>query len=492
MQEENNMIETVGLNICSEEEINAWEDCIKSAIFSDLISLRELDKKTFSELYYGRTNETSEFQNALEIVCKTGRNYLVVGEAGVGKSTYLYKIFLNEDDELHKHIYPIFIDFRKGAITLNAALINFIDKIDNYFQTVQFPINTLEKPKENGTIEYNLLKISEHLSRYTPTEKHKPLLLLVDDLDYADDFWLEFLISIHNLIASPKMSFVLSVRPLLEFKIRTSNDVLYRELIRNPKRIDLGSLSVTNILNKRLAPIIRQNQENPFHHFIKHLFRRDSAICRILTKQYGIKNLEQLAKFEFPFTNKLMDFMAQVTNGNNREVFDIAEAVLRYIFKNANKLDTRVEEGETKYIITREVIVELFLTDRLKNESSYELFNLNEKINESGNSLHYNVLEAVKYLGILNADAYKILERLGHSKSDVDTSLSILEDRNNRLTVPLRTNEGVKGARNVVLETEYGITKKGEKYLEMIVIDDEWQCYRNVCGEPGTSIRAEL
>ncbi len=490
--EEENMTNIVELNSCTNEEASAWQDCIKSAIFSDLISLRELDNKAFSELYYGRTNETSEFRNALDMVCRSGRNYLIVGEAGVGKSTYLYKIFLNEDDELHKHIYPIFIDFRKGAISLNAALINFIDKIDQYFQIVDFPLNTLEKPKEKETIEYNLLKISEHLTQYTPVDNHKPLLLLVDDLDYADDFWLEFLISIHNFIASPKMSFVLSVRPLLEFKIRTSNDVLYRELIRNPKRIDLCTLSVTNILNKRLAPIIRENQENPFHHFIKQLFRRDSAICRILRKQYGIKDLEHLARFQFPFTNKLMDFMAQVTNGNNREVFDMAEAVLRYMFKNANNLGTRVEEGELKYIVPREVIIELFLTDRDKNESNYELFNLNEKLNSSGNSLHYNVLEAVKYLGVIDEYALRVLEGYGHKMSEINTSLSILEDRNHRLIVPLRTNESIKGGRNVVLETEYEITKKGEKYLELVEIDEEWKCYRDVCGEPGKSIKAAL
>ena len=138
------MSDVVQLNSCTQEEVETWQDCIKTAIFSDLISLRELDSRTFPELYYGRTNETSEFRNALDIVCKTGRNVLVVGEAGVGKSTYLYKIFLNEDDELNSHIYPIFIDFRRGAIKLKAALISFIDKIDNYFDTVDYPIHTLD------------------------------------------------------------------------------------------------------------------------------------------------------------------------------------------------------------------------------------------------------------------------------------------------------------------------------------------------------------
>ena len=482
------MTDIVELDSCTQEEVENWQSCIKSAIFSDLISLRQLDDKTFSELYYGRTNETSEFRNALDIVCKTGRNFLVVGEAGVGKSTYLYKIFLNEDDELNSHIYSIFIDFRKGAISLKAALISFIDKVDKYFDTVNYPINTLESPKDSGNIEYNLLKISEHLTNYIPGESHRPLLLLVDDLDYADDFWLEFLVSIHNFVSSPKMSFVLSVRPLLEYKIRVSNGVLYRELIRNPKRIDLGSLSVTNILNKRLAPIIRENEENPFHHFIKKLFRRDSAICRILRKQYGIENISQLARFEFPFTEKLMDFMAQVTNGNNREVFDIAESVLRYIFKNADNLETRIEHGERKYVIERELIIELFLSGKVKHESNYEIFNLNEKVNEEGNSLHYNVLEAVKQLGVIDGAALRLLEQNGHNSSDVFSSLKVLEDRTNSLIVPLRTNESVQGNRAMVLVTEYGITKKGDKYLEMIDFDEEWQCYRDVIGMPGKSI----
>lgn len=481
---------------CSQEELDAWKECIKSAIFSDLIALRELDKKVFNELFYGRENESAQFSDSLDAICKTGRNYLIVGEAGIGKSSFLYKILLNENHELNASIYPIYIDFRKGAVSRNAALINLIDKIDGYFDAVGFPINTLSSPKDSGNIEYNLIKISEHFTAYLQGDKHKYLMLLVDDLDYADDFWLEFLLAIHNLVASPKLSFVLSVRPLLEYKIRSANDVLYRDIIRNTKRIGLACLSVKNILYKRLAPIIRENEENAFHGYIKRLFRRDSAICRILRKQYGIKNIEQLARFDFPFTVKLVTFMSEITNGNNREVFDIAEAVLRYIFIHSNTLPTRVEEGEIKYIIPREAIIELFWSDRSKYESNYELFNINEKYNETSSgdrhSLHYNVLEMVKYTGMFDDRAFRILEKYGHKKDDVTKSLSVLEDRNHRLIVPIRTDQSLRGARHVVLETEYEITKKGDKYLEMVQFDDDWLCYRDKFGNPGASIKRLL
>ncbi len=482
----------VELNACTQDDISAWQDCIKSAIFSDLITLREMNAGAFNELYYGRENEILEFCNALEIIKNTGRNFLIIGEAGVGKSTYLYKIFLGEDGELKNFIFPVFIDFRKGAISIDAALINFIDKLDSYFQEVDYPINTLEKPKEVVTIPYNLIKISEHLSSFMPRDNSKALLVLVDDLDYADEFWLDFLVQIHNLVLSPKMSFVLSVRPLLEFKIRSSNDVLYRDLVRASRRIELGCLSVSDLLHKRLAPLIRENQENPFHHFIKRLFRRDSAICRILREQYGIRNIEQLARFEFPFTGKLMDFMAQITNGNIREIFDIAETVLRYIFLNSRDLETREEAGEIKYVIEREVIIRLFKTERKKYDSNYELFNLHETWSESGNSLHYNVLEAVKYVGTIDERLLKNLEHLGHDPLNVKKSLSILEDRNHSLIVPLRTNEGIRGGRTIVINTEYQITKKGDKYLEMAEIDKDWSCYRKVFGEPSGSLRRLL
>ncbi|MFO1422442.1 MAG: ATP-binding protein [Candidatus Competibacteraceae bacterium] len=165
----NNGSNAKDLNLCTPEELDAWKACIKSAIFSDLIALRELDKKAFSELFSGRENETAQFCESLEVICKTGRNYLLVGEAGIGKSSFLYKIFLNENRELHDYVYPIHIDFRKGALSRDSALINFIDKIDRYFSDVGFPINTLEKPKESGTIDYNLIKISEHLTAYQPT-----------------------------------------------------------------------------------------------------------------------------------------------------------------------------------------------------------------------------------------------------------------------------------------------------------------------------------
>ncbi|MCB1864703.1 MAG: ATP-binding protein [Chromatiales bacterium] len=484
------------LSECTDAELTAWNECIRSAIFSDLIALRELDKDVFAELFYGRSNETDQFCESLDVFCKTGRNYLIVGEAGIGKSSFLYKIFLNENHELHKYVYPIFIDFRKGSVSRDAALINFIDKIDGYFSAVKFPLNTMEKPKEAGTIDYNLIKISEHFGEYDANENHKCLLLLVDDLDYADDFWLEFLLAIHNLVASPKISFVLSVRPLLEYKIRTENDVLYRDIVRNTKRIDLGPLAIRKILYKRLAPLIKESAEAPFHTYIKRLFRRDSAICRILRKQYGIKNLEQLARFEFPFTGRLLTFMTEITNGNNREVFDIAEAVLRYIFTHAKELETRIEDGETKYIVPREAILSLFSIDEGGDQSNYRLFNLNEKysVSKDGNkcSLHYNVLEMVKYVGVIDNEAIKILEQHGHVKDSVLRSLSVMEDRTHRLIVPIRSNESLKGARHVMLETEYKITMKGDKYLEMVEFDPSWECYPDKFGKPGPSIRRFL
>ncbi|MFO1422443.1 MAG: hypothetical protein U1F70_02145 [Candidatus Competibacteraceae bacterium] len=321
-------------------------------------------------------------------------------------------------------------------------------------------------------------------------------MLLVDDLDYADDFWLEFLLAIHNLVASPKISFVLSLRPLLEYKIRTENDVLYRDIIRNTKRIELSILSVRKTLYKRLAPIIKENEELAFHNYIKRLFRRDSALCRILRKQYGIKNIEQLARFEFPFTQKLIAFMAEITNGNNRKIFDIAEAVLRYIFIHSSDLETRMEDGEKKYVISREAIIDLFWDNKDKYEANYELFNLNETFHEDASgmlhSLHYNVLEIVKYVGILDERAFTILERYGHKRQEVLMSLSILEDRNNRFIVPVRTDQNVKGTRHVILQTEYKITNKGDKYLEMVEFDSEWKCYRDKFGHPGDSIRRLL
>lgn len=484
------------LDQCTTDEVEAWKACIKSAIFSDLIALRELDKKAFSELFSGRENEIAQFSESLEVICKTGRNYLLVGEAGIGKSSFLYKIFLNENQELTSYVYPIYIDFRKGALSRDSALINFIDKIDRYFSDVGFPINTLQKPKESTTIDYNLLKISEHLTEFQPDESSKHLMLLVDDLDYADDFWLEFLLAIHNLVTSPKISFVLSLRPLLEYKIRAENDVLYRDIVRNTKRIDLPSLPVRNILYKRLAPIIKENEGLAFHNYIKRLFRRDSALCRILRKQYGIKNIDQLARFEFPFTQKLMTFMAEITNGNNREVFDIAEAILRYIFTHSADLDTRIEDGEKKYVISREAIIDLFWDHKQQYEANYELFNLNERYNADTDgekhSLHYNVLEMAKYVGIFDERAFAILERYGHKRQDVMTSLTILEDRNHRLVVPLRTDESIRGSRHVSMQTEYKITNKGDKYLEMVEFDEQWKCYRERFGHPGASIRSML
>ncbi|NKQ40250.1 MAG: hypothetical protein HF962_01605, partial [Sulfurovum sp.] len=134
----------------------------------------------------------------------------------------------------------------------------------------------------------------------------------------------------------------------------------------------------------------------------------------------------------------------------------------------------------------------LFLVDRIKHESNFEIFNLNEIYSEERNSLHYNVLEAIKQLGIVDDEVFRLLKKYGHEEKEVLSSLKILEDRTNSLIVPLRTNESIRGERSIVMVTEYGITKKGEKYLEMIDLDDEWKCYRDVIGLPGKSIKELL
>jgi len=177
--------------------------------------------------------------------------------------------------------------------------------------------------------------------------------------------------------------------------------------------------------------------------------------------------------------------MQLITNGDLREVFKIAYDSICFAMQNRSRLESREEYGHKRYVIGHENTLKLFCD---KKEANYRIINLHQRKSRSGNSLWYNILEAVKIFGIVDdVHFYPSLETLGHNKIAVDRAMNDLVDKPNRLIEPVKIiNPKIiksKGYGN----DEYRITDKGDYYLYLVT----WPEYKERYGEPGRSLIKE-
>lgn len=451
--------------------------------FTDIIRLSDGDRELFEELYYNRESEYVDFKNAAEKLFYNGNNLLVIGAAGIGKSNYVYRLFYNAEFLDGARLFPLLLDY--AVITpnnLEGWKLHFIDGFDRFFKSIDYDINIKENVVSN--IDDNLFKIQKELHSI-PTEKlTKHPILFVDDLDYAEqDKLFELLDFLSPYAKDRRIHLLLSVRPPL-FHAINNNDFKYRFLfVNNVKRIELHPLNIHDVLTTRLAPIIAFNPELSFFekiiNKIKGLKNPYSKYWKVL-KKLGISDLERLREFPYPFTDDYMNFMNRITNGNLREIFDIAIDSLCFILNNYDDLEEVEIKGIKRKKITEDHGVLMFYDNP---KSKYKLFNIHESRNQKGNSLHFNVLEGLKAYGCSSQPGfYESLKALGHSHVDVDNSLKELARRQNRFIISKNFTYALDNLRE---PKKYEIDEKGIYYLEEVV---NWKMYIEKCGNSKESI----
>jgi len=64
--------------------------------FQDLLKLTKKDKDLFISLYYNRTPEYEQIKSMLKNIKNRGDNILITGDAGKGKSCFMYRIFFDK------------------------------------------------------------------------------------------------------------------------------------------------------------------------------------------------------------------------------------------------------------------------------------------------------------------------------------------------------------------------------------------------------------
>ena len=468
------------------EEVNTQEkrytedlDQFIHFAFDDLVEVAKSNHRLFEELYYNRKNQCDEFYSLMEDGHKTAQNALIIGGAGVGKTSFMHKLRINCKSG---NVYPIFMDYRKIVPRTVGGLINsFLKELEIFFDEIKNPIHTLSK---DASLDQNFQAAYDHLEKIPKSEVGKHLILFLDDFDYAEDEWFELLKYFLPFSNNNKISLVLSVRPPLLMAIDEYDDRFRNSYIKKARQIELAPISVENVISTRLAPILVEKQNtNKLYGLITNLFNRESALCK-LAKSYGTI-VDNLPRFEYPLTIKHNTFMQRITSGDLRETFDIAYESLKFIIEHEDYLETKVEDGINKKIIGREGVMKILSDNK---DANYKIINLHIFKSKSKNSLFFNVLEAIKYHGIVDDKFYEALRLLGHKKKKVDEAVNELSSRKHRFFVPSKIMPK-KVKKHIEYSREYLPLPKLDMYLEICT---DWDEYIKRFGCPGNSIEDYL
>lgn len=468
-------------------EFSEYMEKFINLAFDDLVEIANDNDTLFEELYYNRKNQCDEFYALMTEKHNIAQNVLISGGAGVGKTSFMHKLLINCDQ---KKVFPIFLDYRRIVPRTKEGLLSFfLGKMEKYFTAIAYPIHTMS---QTNTVDQNFQQAFNHLESITKKKDHRLLAIFLDDFDYAEDEWKELLKYFLPFSNSKNVSLVLSVRPPLLNSIDNYDDRFRYSYIRKARHIKLDPISVENVISLRLAPVLSEsNKTQKIYGMMQSLFSRESELCKI-AKAYGAI-VDQLPRFEYPLTIKHNTFMQRITSGDLRETFAIAYESLKYILQNHRNLESRIEENTERKIIGREGVLKLLLDNK---DSTYKILNLhNERSRKTNNSLHYNILEGIKFFQSNNNKFYEALSSLGHSEIDVDNGLKFLSSKQNKffvessVTTEIRHPVGGNGRTKVRQTKGYQSLPKLDMYLE---ICNDWQEYISRCGIAGVSVAEYL
>lgn len=443
--------------------------------FDDLVDIAVDNQKLFEELYYNRKNQCDEFYTQMADSQITGQNILIVGNAGIGKTSFMHKIKFNCN---RNKFYTIMIDYRTIIPrNANGVVEYFIGKIQDYFLDIGKPIHTI---KNGNSLDQNFQAVHTHLEKLDGFERKKHLILFLDDFDYAEDEWYKLLKYFLPFSNSSKVSLVLSVRKPLLNAIDEYDDRFRNSYIRKAYQINLHPISIENVISMRLAPLlVKEKAPEKLYGLVQNLFTRKSELCKLAHK-YGTI-VEGLPRFEYPLSIKYNSFIQEITSGDLRESFDIAYESLAYIINNYSVLKTFKDKGSIRKIIGREGVMRILYDNE---HSSYKIINLHKVRSKKGNSLFFNVLEAIKLHGVADDRFYGALSMLGHNKRKVDLAIQELSSKKHKFFHHKKFIP--KHSKNlIVYDLEFEFNKKLEMYLAMA---KTWNEYISRCGNFGESV----
>ncbi|MHB9025017.1 MAG: ATP-binding protein [Armatimonadota bacterium] len=327
--------------------------------FDDLIELAKHHPGVFNELYYNREDELTFFQSSIENIKTIARNFLIIGDAGVGKSNFIYKFIKYTKAVQTNSIYPIIVDARTSMpVNKYGILFQFIHDIQQYFQEINHEIHTLMDITEDNLL-FNYQAIYRHLQSIDKNSIDKHLMIILDDFDYAEEDWFDLLEYYKPFAATDKSSIVFTLRPQLLTTINDYDDRFSHYYVRNVSKIELQPLEVGRVLTMRIALMLATSEKKSLYTRIIERVRKNATALETIVKKMGLSNIDDLPQFEYPFSELHNIFMRRITNGNMREMFDIALDSLIYLFDPDNDIAEREEHGVKRRVMGLEGVIRI-------------------------------------------------------------------------------------------------------------------------------------
>ena len=458
-----------------------------------------------------RDQANSEFFRELEDCAALGKSLILVGDPGVGKTSFMKRILADNARSIHDMfqknkllknygLIVFHVDCLKDVKMFNPSISNFKKAfIEEYSKKANKIYPCHEVVNIENEINARYQKLVQHILNleYDKELKHK-FIFFIDDIDFCEkELQHEILESLSRFLSSEKVIIVYACRPpsLREidyhFNLRPKIDVY-----KKTRHVELKPLDVRYLLSRRLAFLLHEEFTKSFTSRFIDFFRRKDAFIRYINK-FGI-NGERFEEIDYPFTIRQENFMARFSNGDIRIILRIAMQYLHYMLNNIGRLQKNENGG---WIVGRDVLIKEFSVKPKENppifldEEKWKIIDLHsEKTISSrdysmkrGNSLLFNVLEAIALFNDpMNKNFLHILNDLGHSDENIRQAIDYLYWQGIiKENIIMSAGPTLFGKYSDRDNTRYVLTEKGRFYYDEFI---EWKQYKNKFGKSQHSV----
>jgi hypothetical protein len=460
----------------------------------------------FDTLFYNREAQLSQLHKDIVDSRKLGENILVIGSAGVGKTSLLLRCFSEQRVLEGEKIHPIFCDCREeGDISLGLVSVrqSLVSKFSDYLKALESVLGRSVIPASMAMTtdvhEKYRLAVKVILALPASDIQQKFPVLFVDDIDYSPpEVQQELLGLLLPLLQSTNMVVAYAVRPPSARTIDFHQDSRVKMALRKARRIPVHPVMVRGFLETRLAYLLNepQEEETKRRSFLTSLCKRSHNSDSLRSYVADFVKEEDLTRFPYPFDERVETFMQRITNGNINEIVDIAIAFLSYFHENGANLTVN-EDGT--FLMHRTDVVRA-LTDE---GSHYKLFNLHKMKSEKrgrtkiyqNNSTVQNVLELLCVSPYAESGFYERLcgkpgkdgameGGLGHTEEEVKRAIEFCLT-SHLIEEDVHPNSGPMMFVPTGLENRrigpFVLTEKGDFYLHDFIT---WPAYCAAFEEP--------
>ncbi len=451
----------------------------------------------YEQFFIERTANARDLYSQIEMLEESlsPRNIFILGDKGVGKSTFLQWFISNPKYFGARGSSSLLVDLRRlseskeGDSLVRLAQVEIIQAIKNFCKdyhnnpTNELPVSDDLDTDVKAAMAFN--KACSIMNSYD-NDKRRFFTLFLDDIDYADADYVPPLIRcLRSLLPLRNCHCVFAGRPAAYNSIIAGLPDNFGGAVfgRDNPVIRLPHLLVEDILKVRLQVICPQSPV-AVKDIAPEWNRKLSTRPRILR---SIQNLftqpelpEDLKTIEYPFTRKQHNSTQHISNGNIGYVLEIARQLMIYMSRHRKaKAHLGYHIGRRSYIdcFSNKDIKAAIQIQNLHKVKSHQYMTSEEARKKGippealGNSLYVCLLES-----LLDFDSYdltvKYLKTLGFDKDDVDRGINALINMQMLEESQIIDRRPLTLA-NIISEPaivqEYKVTLRGVFYINFII-----------------------